>query len=99
MPGNAASDEALATAKGCVACHQVTATSAPVLGPVYVNVAAKYRGDASAEDMLVDKVINDGGEGNWQTLMPAMPPNGLTQEEARTLVKWVLSLYLARERS
>jgi len=88
--GNAYSDQALATAKGCTACHQITAGTAPALGPTYTDVAAKYKGDASAEEMLVGKVIN-GGDGNWETTVPAMPPNAVTKEEAHTLVKWILS--------
>jgi len=88
--GNVYSDQALATAKGCTACHQATAGPAPALGPTYSDVAAKYKGDASAESMLVEKVIK-GGDGNWETTLPAMPPNNVTQEEAITLVKWVLS--------
>ena len=89
--GNAISDEAMAAAKGCMACHQISASSAPALGPVYADIAAKYKGDAAAEDMLVNKVIA-GGDGNWDTVVPLMPPNAVTEEEARTLVKWLLTL-------
>ena len=88
--GNVAADEALATAKGCMACHKAAAPGAAALGPLYAEVAAKYKGDAAAEDMLVDKVLK-GGDGNWETTLPAMPPNAVTPEEARTLVKWVLT--------
>jgi cytochrome c len=80
----------LAQAKGCMACHQAAAPGAATLGPLYADVAAKYKGDAAAEDMLVDKVIK-GGDGNWETTLPAMPPNAVTPEEARTLVKWVMT--------
>ncbi len=91
-PAAPAADDpaALAQAKGCMACHVAPAPGAPSLGPLYPDVAAKYKGDAAAEDMLVDKVIK-GGDGNWDTALPAMPPNPITPEEARTLVKWVLS--------
>jgi cytochrome c len=88
--GTVAADEALATAKGCMACHNPAASPAAQLGPLYADVAAKYKGDAAAEDMLVDKVVK-GGDGNWETAMPMMPPNAVTPEEARTLVKWIMT--------
>jgi cytochrome c551/c552 len=87
----AAGDTAtLAMAKGCMGCHQAAAPGAPTLGPLYADVAAKYKGDAAAEDMLVEKVIK-GGDGNWETTLPAMPANAVTPEEARTLVKWIMT--------
>ena len=87
----ARANEGLAASKGCVACHQVKPTGAPALGPVYTDVAAKYKGDAAAEAMLVERVIK-GGDGHWQTLMPAMPPNAVTEDEAKKLVQWIMSL-------
>jgi cytochrome c551/c552 len=87
----AADDTAtLAMAKGCMGCHQAAAPGAPTLGPLYADVAAKYKGDAAAEDMLVEKVIK-GGDGNWETTLPAMPANAVTPEEARTLVQWIMT--------
>ncbi len=88
--GNVAADEALATAKGCMACHAPAADPAQQMGPLYKDVAAKYKGDAAAEAMLADKILK-GGDGNWETLVPAMPPNAVTPEEAATLAKWVLA--------
>jgi len=86
--GNAAADQALATSKGCMACHQV---EAKVVGPSYKEVAAKYKGDAAAEDMLVNKVL-EGGVGTWGQV-PMIPNKATTSpEEARTLVKWVLAM-------
>lgn len=88
IAGNATADQALATAKNCMACHQL---ETKVVGPAYKEVAAKYKGDAAAEDMLVKKVL-EGGVGVWGQI--PMPPNSalVSPEEARTLVKWVLSL-------
>jgi cytochrome c len=88
LAGNAAADEALATAKGCMACHKV---DTKLVGPAYKEVAAKYKGDATAEDKLVTKVL-EGGVGVWGQV-PMIPNKATTSpEEARTLVKWVLSL-------
>jgi cytochrome c len=87
-PATDSSDPAaLAQAKGCMACHQI---ATKVVGPAYKDVAAKYKGDAGALDTLVAKV-KAGGSGNWGQV--PMPPQGatVTDDELKTLVKWVLS--------
>ena len=76
----------LAKQKNCLACHAV---NSKIIGPAYKDVAAKYRGQKGAEDMLVKKVLK-GGAGVWGTI--PMPANQqVTETEARTLVKWILS--------
>jgi len=76
----------LAKAKNCIACHAV---ANKVVGPAYKDVAAKYAGQKDAEDKLTQKVLK-GGSGVWGAI--PMPANGQVSEaEARTLVKWVLS--------
>jgi cytochrome c len=76
----------LATKSGCTACHSV---DKKIVGPAYKEVAAKYKGDAKAEAMLVDKV-KKGGVGAWGQV--PMPPNAhVKDEDIKTLVKWVLS--------
>jgi len=77
----------LAKAKNCMACHAV---GSKLVGPAYKDVAAKYAGQKDAEDKLTQKVLK-GGSGVWGTI--AMPANTqVSDAEARTLVKWVLSL-------
>jgi cytochrome c len=76
----------LAGEKACLACHAI---DKKVVGPSYKDVAAKYKGDAKAEAMLVQKVLK-GGVGAWGQI--PMPPNSTVKEaEAKILVKWVLS--------
>jgi len=76
----------LAKAKNCMACHAV---ANKVVGPSYKDVAAKYAGQKDAEDKLTQKVLK-GGSGAWGAI--PMPANAQVSEaEARTLVKWVLS--------
>jgi len=76
----------LAKSKNCLACH---AMANKVVGPSYKDIAAKYAGQKDAEDKLVQKVIK-GGSGVWGAVpMPANPQ--VTEAEARTIVKWVLS--------
>jgi cytochrome c len=78
--------EALAKSKNCMACHAV---STKLVGPAYKDVAAKYAGQKDAEPKLVQKVIK-GGSGVWGPV--PMPPNPQVSEaEAHTLVKWILS--------
>lgn len=77
----------LAKAKNCMACHAI---ANKVVGPAYKDVAAKYAGQKDAEDKLTQKVLK-GGSGVWGAV--PMPANAqVTEAEARTLVKWVLSL-------
>jgi len=80
--------EALAQKSGCLACHSV---QNKVVGPAYKDVAAKYKGDKTAEAKLIEKV-KKGGSGVWGPI--PMPPNSphVKDEDIKTLVEWVLSL-------
>jgi cytochrome c len=77
----------LAQKHACTACHSV---DKKLVGPAYKDVAAKYKGDAKAEAALVDKV-KKGSVGVWGQV--PMPPNAqVKDEDAKTLVKWILSV-------
>ncbi|MET0066703.1 MAG: c-type cytochrome [Candidatus Thiodiazotropha sp.] len=77
----------LATQRGCSACHQV---DNKVVGPAYKEVAAKYKGQEGAVDMLVAKV-KAGGSGVWGPV--PMPPNAhVSDEDIKTVVEWIMSL-------
>ncbi|GAA5174363.1 c-type cytochrome [Niveibacterium umoris] len=76
----------LAKAKNCLACHAV---DKKVVGPAYKDVAAKYKGDKTAEAKLIEKV-KKGGSGVWGNV--PMPPNPQVNDaELKQLVQWVLS--------
>jgi cytochrome c len=77
----------LAKAKNCLTCHSV---DKKIVGPAYKDVAAKYKGDASAEAKLIEKV-KKGGSGVWGPI--PMPPNSPAVNDAdiKKLVEWVLS--------
>ena len=77
--------EALAKSKNCLACHAV---DKKLVGPAYKDVAAKYKGDAKAPAMLAGKV-KAGGKGAWGEI--PMPPNNVTEDEAKKLVAWILA--------
>ncbi|HEY1230454.1 MAG TPA: c-type cytochrome [Ramlibacter sp.] len=83
--GPALADQALATAKNCMACH---ATDKKLVGPSYKDVAAKYAGQKDAVDKLAAK-IQKGGSGVWGPV--PMPANTQVSEaEAKKLAAWVL---------
>ena len=79
-------DLALATSKNCMSCHSV---DRKVLGPSFKDVAAKYKGNAGAADMLATKIIK-GGSGVWGPV--PMPANTQVSEaDAKKLAAWVLT--------
>lgn len=88
LASNAAlASEQLAKEKNCLACHAI---DNKMVGPGYKEVAAKYKGDKSAEAKLATK-IQKGGGGVWgQIPMPANPQ--VSEAEAKKLAAWVLSL-------
>jgi cytochrome c len=84
--GPAFADQALATAKNCMACH---AADKKLVGPSYKEVAAKYAGQGDAVAKLAGK-IQKGGSGVWGPV--PMPANTQVSEaEATKLAQWVLS--------
>ena len=83
---NAAGEVELATKSGCLACHAV---DHKVIGPAYKDVAAKYKGDATAATKLYAKV-KAGGGGVWGQI--PMPPNAqVSDKDIKTIVDWVLT--------
>lgn len=77
----------LAKDKNCMACHAV---DNKLVGPAYKEVAKKYAGQKDAEAKLANKIIK-GGSGVWGAI--PMPPNPqVSQKEAETLAKWILSM-------
>ena len=78
---------ALAKKSNCLACHAI---DKKVVGPAWKEVAAKYRGDATAEAHLINKIAV-GGSGVWGSMaMPAHPK--LSEAERTTLARFVLNL-------
>lgn len=78
--------EALFKSKPCAACHNL---DMKMVGPALKEVAAKYAGTEGAVDLLAGRIKN-GTQGAWGP-MP-MPANPVTDEEAKILAEWVLSL-------
>jgi cytochrome c len=69
----------------CTACH---AANAKLVGPSWQQIAQKYQGQAQSVGYLEGK-IRSGGQGVWGAVpMPAQP--GVSAEDAKALVRWVL---------
>jgi cytochrome c len=72
---------------GCTACHS---NDKKIVGPSYMEVAAKYKGDAGAAAKLAAKV-KAGGSGVWGQV--PMPPNpSLSDADIKSMVAHVLAL-------
>ncbi|MCP5144208.1 MAG: cytochrome C [Gammaproteobacteria bacterium] len=74
--------------KRCYICHEMTQT---IIGPPYAAIAARHgqRRDVMTE-VLARKIVNGGG-GNWG-LVPMVPNQWVSLDEARTMADWILSL-------
>lgn len=90
-PAHAALDKAAAEAlmkkDGCAACHAI---DKKIIGPSYVDVAAKYKGDKEAETKMIAKV-KAGGSGVWGPV-PMPPHPTISDADLKTMVDWVLAL-------
>lgn len=89
--GPAHADLALATAKGCTACHAV---DKKIVGPSYGQVAGCYATkDAkklAATKLMLAKHVKEGGAGTWGPIpMPANP--AVAAEDINKIVDWVMA--------
>lgn len=79
--------EDLLKKNGCTACHSI---DKKLVGPPYVEVAAKYKGDAGAAAKLMEKV-KKGGTGVWGQI--PMPPNPqVSDADLKAMVTYILAL-------
>ena len=76
---------ALIEGSDCRTCHQ---NDTKVIGPSYKEVAEKYTEEDI--DVLVSHII-DGSVGIWGEI-PMTPHLDLSEEDARLMVKYILSL-------
>ncbi|WP_374323976.1 c-type cytochrome [Azonexus sp.] len=83
---SAQASEDLAKAKNCMTCH---ALQKKIVGPSYKDIAAKRAADKGAEAALAAKIKN-GSKDEWGQV--PMPANDVTDAEAKTLAKWVLTI-------
>ena len=93
----------LATNSGCMTCHHIESGAkgpngmAPI-GPAWQDVAAQYKGQASAQKQLTATVLAGSSPyaSHWKDKVSglAMPPNSVAISPADTekLVAWILAL-------
>ncbi len=78
--------QAFAQQKGCFACHDINNKK---VGPAFKEVAKRFAGQPNMEEELAKRIKN-GGVGTWGQV--PMPPQNVTEQEAKDLAKWILSL-------
>ena len=78
--------KAFAQQKGCFSCHDVENTR---VGPAFKEVAEKYAKEQDAVEHLAEEIIK-GGVGAWGNV--PKPPQNPTEQEAKELAKWMLSM-------
>ncbi|WP_442588944.1 c-type cytochrome [Pedobacter sp. AW31-3R] len=79
--------EKLVAMSDCVGCHNKTQK---VIGPAYVDIAAKYPSNEENINLLSESVIK-GSKGKWGEL-PMTPHPNLSKDDAKSMVTWILSL-------
>lgn len=85
VSGSVIADQATAMKSGCMACHKA---DAKLVGPSFIDIAAKYSGQDGIVDTLAAKV-KAGGQGSWGTVpMPASPA---PIEDIKTVVAWIMT--------
>ncbi len=77
--------QAFAQQKGCFACHGMDTKK---VGPSFKEIAERYAGQPNVEELA--KRIKNGVVGVWGQV--PMPPQNVTEQEAKDLAKWILSL-------
>ena len=85
--GLLASGAKLIAASDCASCHK---EKEKLVGPSYADVAQKYPSNEQNISMLAGKIIQ-GGSGNWGAV-PMTPHPGVTDADAREMVKYILAL-------
>ena len=78
--------EKLINTNDCIGCHNRTEK---VIGPAYVDIAAKYPSNDENISHLADVVIA-GSKGTWGDLQMTPHPN-LSKDDAKLMVTWILS--------
>lgn len=71
----------------CLTCHTIDEKK---VGPAYREVANKYVADQQTITLLAGKVIK-GGAGVWGQI-PMTPHPNISEEDAKTMVTYILSL-------
>jgi cytochrome c len=85
---HAADGEALLKDNGCLSCH---AKAEKIVGPSYLSVADKYKGDKDAVATLVQSIQN-GSKGKWGRI-PMPPHSSISQDDLKVLARHILATH------
>lgn len=80
--------EALVQESRCYACHHSTQT---LIGPSYEAIAARHGSRKELMLEILTQKILLGGGGNWG-LVPMVPNEHVSQDQARIMAQWILNL-------
>ena len=88
-PSKSAMDpgELLIVKSDCVGCHH---KENKLIGPSYKEIAEKYPSTDENITLLASKIIK-GGKGVWGAV-PMTPHPKVTEDDAKSMVKYILSL-------
>jgi cytochrome c len=88
LSAHAAAPADILTKSGCLACHQIDKKS---VGPAYKVVAAKYKGQDVAAQLM--EKVRAGGKGVYGPI-PMIPngPDKISDEDLKTAVDYILKL-------
>lgn len=86
LPGLSHASLGIASAQNCMECHAVDRY---FNAPSFQQIGARYKGDPTAQDRLAKKVRTGGG-GQWGP--NPMPPQVITESDAKKVVAWILTL-------
>lgn len=79
---------ALVAKSDCLTCHKI---DDKLVGPSYKEIANKYAGAPNDVITALARTIIQGGSGNWGNV-PMTPHPSLSQEDAESMVRYILSL-------
>lgn len=79
--------ELLIVKSDCIGCHN---KETKIIGPSYLDVAAKYPASEENITYLADKIVK-GGKGVWGTV-PMTPHPKVSMSDAKTMATYILSL-------
>jgi cytochrome c len=79
---------ALVGKSDCLTCHKI---DDKLIGPSYKEIANKYAGAPNDAITALARTIILGGSGNWGNV-PMTPHPGVSQEDAETMVRYILTL-------
>ncbi|MGO8754497.1 MAG: c-type cytochrome [Gallionellaceae bacterium] len=89
--GSAAAVQMPAVGKSrCGACHSI---DKKLVGPSFMEVSTKYRGDKEAVSKIAANIAR-GGTFGWKLGYTSMPPRGMgaTDAEIRSLAEFIVGL-------